>query len=67
MPSDNSKSNRNGVNTMSGDKKPEVVAQKSEKPMASQIRCFYCKTLNHRRSEYPKLQYKPSNCARVGF
>ena len=51
MPSDNSESHRNCVNTLSGDKKPEWVAQKSEKPVAFRIRCFHCRMLNHRRSQ----------------
>ena len=33
----------NSVNTVSGDRKPEWVTQK---PMASQIRCFHCKMPN---------------------
>ena len=65
MPHDNSKSNRNGVNIVRGNKKPEWVAQKSEKRIVSQIRCFNCKMLNHRRSECSKLQSRSNNCARV--
>ena len=56
MPNGNSDSNKKCVNTVSGDKKPEWVAQKSEKPVVTEIRCFHCKMLNHPRSECPKLQ-----------
>ena len=47
---------------MSGDRKPEWVAQK---PVASQIRCFHYKIPNHKRSECPRLQPRSNNCARV--
>ena len=46
IPNDNSESNKNGINTVCGDKKLELVAQKSEKPVAFQILCFYCKMVN---------------------
>ena len=49
---------------MSGNRKPEWVAQK---PVASQIRCFHCKMSNHKRSECPRLQPRSNNCARVGL
>ena len=49
---------------MSGDRKPEWLAQK---PVASQIRCFHCKIPNHKRSECPRLQPRSNNCARVGL
>ena len=64
MPNGNSESSKNGVNALSGDKKPEWVAQK---PVASQIRCFHCKMPNHKRSECPRLQPRSNNCARVGI
>ena len=54
---------KNSVNAVSGDRKPEWVAQK---PSTSQIRCFHCKMPNHKRSEYPRLQPRSNNCARVG-
>ena len=47
---------------MSGDRKPEWVAQK---PVASKIRCFHCKMPNHKRSECHRLQRRSNNCARV--
>ena len=37
-PNVNFESSKNGVNAVSGDRKPEWVAQK---PVASQIRCFH--------------------------
>ena len=40
MPNVNSESSTDGVSVVSGDKKPEWLAQK---PMASQIRRFHCK------------------------
>ena len=49
---------------MSGDRKPEWVAQKL---VASQIRCFHCKMSNHKISECPRLQPRSYNCARVGL
>ena len=60
----NSESSKNGVNTVSGDSKPEWVAQK---PVASSIRCFHCKMPNHKRSECLRLQPRSNNCARVGL
>ena len=62
MPNVNSESSKNGVNAVSGDKKPEWVAQK---PVAFQVQCFHCKIPNHKRSECPKLQPRSTNCARV--
>ena len=53
---------KDSVNAVSGDRKPEWVAQK---PMASQIRWFHCKMPNHKRSECPRLQPRSNNCARV--
>ena len=50
MPYD-SESNINDVNSVSEDKKPELVAEKLERPVPSQIRCFHCKILNQQRSE----------------
>ena len=55
MPNVNLKSIKNGVNTVSGDKKSQWVA--------SQIRCFHCKMPNHKRSECRKLQPRSNNCA----
>ena len=64
MPNVNSESSRNGVNAVSGDKKPEWVAQK---PVTSQIRRFHCKMPNHKRCECLRLQPRSNNCARVGL
>ena len=55
---------KNSVNAVSGDRKPEWVAQK---PVASQVRCFHCKMPNHKRSECSRLQPRSNNCARVGL
>ena len=49
---------------MSGDKKPELVAQR---PVDSQIRCFRCKIPNNKRSEWSRLQPRSNNCERVGL
>ena len=62
MPNVNSEPSKNCVNAVSGDKKPESVSQK---PVASQIRCFHCKVPNHKRCECPRLQPMSNNCARV--
>ena len=51
MLNDNTESNKNGANAGSEDKKTEIFSNTSAKTTASQNRCFYCKTLNHRRSE----------------
>ena len=64
MPNVNSKTSKKGVNAVSGEKKPEWIAQK---PVASQIRCFHCRMPNHKRSECPRLQPRSNNCARVGL
>ena len=64
MPNVNSEPSKNGVNAVSGDRKPEWVAQK---PVASQIRCFQWKMPSHKRSECPRLQPRSNNCARVGL
>ena len=63
-PNANFESSKNSVNAVSGDRKPEWVAQKQ---MASQIRCFHCKMPNHKRSECPRLQPRSNNCTRVGL
>ena len=49
---------------LAADKKPETGAE-SAKPTASQIQRFYCRMLNHRRSECFKLQSKQNNGAWV--
>ena len=59
--------NKNGPNAVSGDRKPEMVTDTLAKQIASQIRCSYYEMLNHRKSECPKLQSEPNNCARVGL
>ena len=64
MPNVNSEWIKNGVNAVSGDKKPEWLAQK---PVASQIRCFHCKMPNHKRSECHRLQPTSNNCTRIGL
>ena len=63
IPNVNAESSKNGVNAVSGDKKPDWVAQN---PVASQIRCFHCKMTNHKRSECHRLQPTSNNCAAVG-
>ena len=67
MPNANSESSKNGVNTVSGDKRQEWVAQKVKWLVASQIRCFHCKLPNHKSSDCPNLQPRSNNCARVGL
>ena len=64
MPNLNSESSKIGISAVSGDKKPEWVAQK---PVPAQIRCFHCKMPNHKRSECPRLQPRSNNCASVGL
>ena len=62
-PNVNSEPSKNGVNAVSGDRKPEWVAQK---PVALQIRCFHCKMPNHKRSECPRLQSRSTIVQELG-